>query len=186
MSEICECGRGKHHDVHIYSGPGYHPFRPAEREDVKRVMMGQGFVDVAIAPDLGATVSHHPAIHGQQASEGARCTVCGHPKTAPSHQIPPTQKGPPWYPAWDHPFQAPAPEAKVCILCRDGYKASYRQSDGASHTCSGSGKGGRVDANAGLHPLGTERYPGVGALHEIRQEHEAPQVRQAQGRPSGR
>lgn len=36
----------------------------------------------------------------------AACAICGHPESAPAHQLPPTQKGPPWYAAWDHPFQA--------------------------------------------------------------------------------
>jgi hypothetical protein len=33
-----------------------------------------------------------------------RCAVCGHPESAPAHHLPPSQKGPPWYRAWDHPF----------------------------------------------------------------------------------
>jgi hypothetical protein len=33
-----------------------------------------------------------------------RCSVCGHPESAPAHHLTPSQTGPPWYPAWDHPF----------------------------------------------------------------------------------
>lgn len=34
------------------------------------------------------------------------CAVCGLPESAAAHYLTPSQAGPPWYPAWDHPFVA--------------------------------------------------------------------------------